>query len=281
VREAVSLSADEAVAQKVADFVAPDLPALLQAVDGRRVNAAGVAHTLHTRGAPVVTVEPDWRARLLAVIADPSVALIFMMLGIYALIFEFSTPGMVLPGVAGGIFLLVGLFALQMLPLSFAGLALVVLGTGCMVAEAFLPSFGALGIGGVIAFAIGAVMLVDTDVPGFGIPYSLIGVLAASTLLVSFGISALALRARRAPVVSGDASLIGSIGQIVESKDGETWALVRGEHWRVRATGVALPHGERVRVTARRGLVLDVEPRPARAANGPVGPVGPTPPAPP
>ncbi len=145
VREAVSLSADEAVAQHVADLVAPDLPALLRQVDGKRLQAAGVSRVLHTADAPIVTVTPDWRARLLAVITEPSVALILMMIGIYALLFEFSTPGMVVPGIVGAICLLIGLFALQMLPVNYAGLALIALGIGCMVAEFFLPTFGALG----------------------------------------------------------------------------------------------------------------------------------------
>lgn len=257
VREAVSLSADEAVAQKVADLVAPDLPALLRQVDGKRIDARGAMRVLHTANAPVVTVAPDWRIRLLAVVTDPSVALILMMIGIYGLIFEFSTPGMVLPGIAGAICLLLGLFALQMLPLNYAGLALIALGVGCMIAELFLPTFGTVGVGGIIAFAFGAVMLIDTDVPGFGVPLSLIAGLCGLSAAFLFGMSAVVLRARRRPVVSGADTLVGSIAVVIDDTPADGWATIRGEQWRIRGSG-PLTRGQRVRITGRRGLVLDV-----------------------
>ncbi|AVA32936.1 membrane-bound serine protease (ClpP class) [Cupriavidus metallidurans] len=257
VREAVSLSADEAVAQHVADLIAADLPVLLRQVDGKRIEAAGAMRTLHTAGAPVVTLEPDWRSRLLAVITDPSVALILMMIGIYGLIFEFSTPGMVVPGIAGAICLLLGLFALQMLPVNYAGLALIALGVGCMTAELFLPTFGALGVGGIIAFAFGAVMLIDTDVPGFGVPLSLIATLSTVSAVFLFGMSMVLLRARRRPVVSGADALVGSIGVVIDDAPADGWATVHGEQWRIHSAA-PLVRGQRVRVTARRGLVLDV-----------------------
>ncbi|WP_404993571.1 NfeD family protein [Cupriavidus pauculus] len=257
VREAVSLSADEAVAQKVADLVAPDLPALLRQVDGKRIDARGAMRVLHTANAPVVTVAPDWRIRLLAVVTDPSVALILMMIGIYGLIFEFSTPGMVLPGIAGAICLLLGLFALQMLPLNYAGLALIALGVGCMIAELFLPTFGTVGVGGIIAFAFGAVMLIDTDVPGFGVPLSLIAGLCGLSAAFLFGMSAVVLRARRRPIVSGADTLVGSIAVVIDDTPADGWATIRGEQWRIRGSG-PLTRGQRVRITGRRGLVLDV-----------------------
>src|SRR5438093_2622992 len=165
VREAVSLSADEALAQKVIDVVAGDVPDLMAKLDGRRISTAAGERVLDTAHVIPTTVEPDWKSRFLAVITNPSVALILMMLGVYGLFFEFSSPGMVLPGVIGGICLLVGLFALQMLPINYAGLALILLGLTFLVAEAFLPAYGSLGVGGLIAFAIGAIMLIDTDVP--------------------------------------------------------------------------------------------------------------------
>lgn len=255
VREAVSLSADEAAAQRVVDLIAPDVPALLRAVDGRAVVAAGASRTLRTAQASVVELEPDWRYRLLAVLTEPSVALILMMIGIYGLIFEFSTPGMVLPGVAGAICLLLALFALQMLPINYAGLALIALGIGCMVAEAFLPSFGALGLGGIVAFALGAVMLIDTDIPGFGVPLWLIGTLSLAAAALSFGVSAAAVRARRQPAVIADTRVVGNAGRIID----EGWAEVQGERWRVRSAA-PLQTGQAVRVTGRLGLVLDVEP---------------------
>ncbi|CAG2148244.1 hypothetical protein LMG31506_03774 [Cupriavidus yeoncheonensis] len=257
VREAVSLSASEAVAQHVADIVATDLPDLLRQVNGKRVTAAGAERVLQTSHAPVVTLEPDWRSRFLAVITDPSVALLLMMIGIYGLIFEFSTPGMVVPGIAGAICLLVALFALHMLPVSYAGLALVALGIGCMVAELFLPTFGALGVGGIVAFAFGAVMLFDTDVPGFGVPLPMVAALSAISAIFIFGMSAILLRARRRPVVSGAETLVGSRGEVLEDLHAEGWAQVHGENWRVRSTS-PLARGTPVLVTARHGLVLDV-----------------------
>jgi len=262
VREAVSLSASEAVTQHVADLVAPDLPTLLRALDGRSIKLGGPAGetiVLHTAHAPVQMLAPDWRDRFLAVITEPSVALVMMMIGIYGLIFEFSTPGMVLPGVAGAICLLLALFALQMLPINYAGLALVALGIGCMVAELFLPTFGALGVGGIIAFAFGAVMLIDTDVPGFGVPAGLVVGLSVVSGAFLLAMSTLLLRARRRPVVSGGDTLVGSAGIVLEDCHGEGWAEVGGERWRIRGAH-ALARGQRVRVTGRDGLVLDVAP---------------------
>ncbi|WP_404980136.1 MULTISPECIES: NfeD family protein [unclassified Caballeronia] len=265
VREAVALSANEALAQKVIDLTATDIPDLLAKLDGRRVRTAQGERVLATRHASVVAFRPDWRNRFLATITDPSVALILMMIGMYGLFFEFANPGYVLPGMAGAICLLVGLFALQLLPVSYVGLGLLVLGIGCLVAEAFLPTFGTLGIGGIVAFAIGALMLVDTDVPGFGIPFGVVAALALFSALFVFAVSGLALKARRRPVVSGGEALLGSIGVMLEGGDtGETigWAQVHGERWRVQpASPDALPEqGARVRVTARHGLTLTVEP---------------------
>jgi membrane-bound serine protease (ClpP class) len=262
VREAVALSATEALAQNVIDLTANDVPDLLAKLDGRRVKTVSGDHVLATKHAPLVVVQPDWRSGFLATITDPSVALILMMIGMYGLFFEFANPGMVLPGVAGAICLLVGLFALQLLPISFVGLGLIVLGMGFLVAEMFLPTFGSLGIGGVIAFAIGALMLIDTDVPGFGIPIGVVIGLALFTALFVFTVSGVALRARKRPVVSGGEAMLGSIGVMLAHESESSWARVRGERWRVQpAASRALPHeGARVRVISRQGLTLTVEP---------------------
>jgi membrane-bound serine protease (ClpP class) len=259
VREAVSLSADEALAQKVIDLTARDVPELLSKLDGRKVMTAAGERVLATAGAQVVTVEPDWKSRFLAVITDPSVALILMMLGVYGLFFEFSNPGYVLPGVAGAICLFLGLFALNMLPVNYAGLALVLLGVAFLVAEAFLPSYGSLGVGGIIAFVIGAVMLIDTDVPGFGVPLWLIGGLAAVSAAFILFAGGFALRARRRPIVSGHEELIGSVGVVLDDAETEGWARIHSEQWWVRSA-VPLKRGQDVRVTGRSGLVLTVAP---------------------
>ncbi|PXC03308.1 peptidase, partial [Pseudomonas aeruginosa] len=172
------LAAHEAAAQKVIDLQARDLPDLLRQLDGRSLRVGERALTLATAGATVERQAPDWRARLLAVLTDPSVALILMMIGIYGLIFELANPGMALPGVLGGICLLLGLYALQMLPVNYAGLALIALGLAFMVGEAFVASFGVLGIGGIVSFVVGALILIDTEVPGYGIPPGLVVALA-------------------------------------------------------------------------------------------------------
>lgn len=257
VRESVSLAAHEALREKVIDLVADDVPALLRALDGREIRTAAATVRVQTREAPVVAFDADWRTRLLGVITEPSLALILMMVGIYGLLFEFSNPGYVLPGVVGGICLLLALFALQMLPVNYAGLALILLGVGCLVAEAYLPSFGTLGIGGIAAFAFGAVLLIDSDVPGFGVPLPLIALLSLVSAAFILAVVGLAAKARARPVVSGStALLLGATGELVEcDAAGDGWAVLRGEHWKVHG-GVGLHAGDRVRVTeVGRGVV--------------------------
>src|SRR5574340_60512 len=259
VREAVSLSASEALELKVIDLVAANLDDLLRQANGRSVRMADRTLTLDTAGASIERIEPDWRSRLLAVIGDPAIAYILMLLGIYGLIFEFSNPGMLLPGVVGGICLLLGLFALQLMPISYAGLALMVLGIALMIAEAFLPSFGALGLGGIVAFVIGSVMLIDTDLPGYGLPWALIIPVALTSALFSFFVASMAIKARARPVVTGAEELIGATGEILADMEHEGWAYIHSERWRVRSD-VPLERGSRVRVRARHDLILDVEP---------------------
>jgi membrane-bound serine protease (ClpP class) len=259
VREGVSLSAEEALAQKVIDLTARDVPELLAKLDGRKVTTAGGERTLATAGAALVTVETDWRTQFLAIITEPSVALILLMIGVYGLFFEFWNPGLALPGVVGAVCLLIGLFALQMLPVNYAGLALILLGLLFMVAELFFPAFGSLGAGGIIAFAIGAVMLIDTEVPGFGVPLGLIATLAVvSALFVGF-VAAVALKARRRPIVTGHEALIGSVGVALDDLEPEGWARINGEQWRVRSP-VSIKRGQSVRVTSRGDLLLSVVP---------------------
>jgi len=264
VREAVSLSAEEALRIHVVDRVAGDVGELLKQIDGTRVSAAGTTVTIDVAGAEVVAFDPDWRTRMLFVIASPSLALLLMTIGVYGLLFEFSSPGYILPGVVGGICLLLGLFALQMLPFSTTGLALMALGMAFLVAEIFVPTSGALAVGGVIAFVAGAMMLIDTDVPGFGIPLALIVGIAAVTALFVLVVVGMAVQSRRRPVVSGREELAGESGEVLADFTGEGWARVHGETWRVRSV-VPLTQGQRVRVTGIDGLTLDVEPQPNEA----------------
>jgi membrane-bound serine protease (ClpP class) len=259
VREAVSLSAAEAERERVIDLVAPDLESLLRALDGREISVLGQPAKLELAGAKVETIAPDWRTKLLAVLANPSLALILLLLGVYGLWFEFSNPGFLFPGVMGAICLLLALFAFQMLPVNYAGLALILLGIAFMIAEAFFPSFGSLGIGGVIAFVAGAVLLIDSDVPGFGIPLWLIAGLALASAAFVLLVGGLAARSRTRPVVTGREELVGAGGEMLQAGDGEAWARVHGETWRVRSRDALAP-GTRVRVTGVDGLVLEVTP---------------------
>ncbi|MBI5911714.1 MAG: nodulation protein NfeD [Betaproteobacteria bacterium] len=264
VREAVSLSSAEAQKLKVIDLVAEDVPQLLQHLDGRIFGIAGTERVLDTAGVTATVFEPDWRTRLLSVITDPSIAYMLVLLGLYAIAFEFYNPGMVLPGVVGAICVLVALYAFQMLPVNYAGLALILLGIGFMVGEAFFPAYGSLGIGGLIAFVVGSVILIDTDIPGYGIPYALIGGFAAASAAFLMLMVGVALKARRRPVVSGREELIGCAGEVLEDFDEEGWARVHSETWRVRAA-MPLKAGQRVRIAAMDGLVLDVVPEPGQA----------------
>nr|WP_232247804.1 nodulation protein NfeD [Pseudomonas putida] len=262
VREAVSLPASEALRLNVIDQVADDLPALLRKLDGKTLVVAGQPRQLHTASASLVEHLPDWRTRVLAVITNPSVALILIMIGVYGLLFEFMSPGSTVGGVVGGICLLLALYALQLLPVSFAGVALIVLGIAFMIAEAFLPSFGVVGFGGIVAFVVGALILIDTDAPGFGIPLALIGTLGVLSALLIGGVLGMALKARQRALVSGDAGLVGSLVPVTQVMAGNPLrgvVLAQGEQWQVQCA-TPLQAGQNVRVTARHGVMLDVSP---------------------
>lgn len=280
VREGLSLSADEALAEGVVDFIAADLPALLSAAEGREVRMAdGKIATVAVAGATTVDVRPDWRLELLMLLSNPTVAYVLLLVGAYGIFLEATSPGFGVLGVAGAVLLLTGLFGLQMLPLSYAGIALLLLGFALVVAEVFMPSFGVLGLIGTIAFIIGSIMLVDTTAPGFGIPIWLIVAVAATNLLVGLVFVRLALAARRRPVASGAEELQRSPARVIEVGANGTWAWVHGERWRVKA-GAPLVVGQQLRVIGREGLVLEVEPladgpAPPDDPAGPTGPPGP------
>jgi len=249
------LPAEDALAAKVIDIVARDTAGLLAQAHGRSVSVRGQPWRVDSRGAAILDAPPDWRTRLLAVITNPSVALILLSLGAYGLLFEFMSPGAVLPGVVGAICLLLGLYGLQLLPINYSGLGLIFFGLACMVAEAFLPSFGVIGFGGVIAFVIGALLLLDSEAPGFGLPLGLVAGVGITAALLVGATAQIALRTRRRPRVGALASLEGSIAEML----GEGWANVGGETWQVAAE-TPLVRGEWVRVVGRRGRVLLVAP---------------------
>lgn len=259
VREAASLSAQQALEHNVIDLLAASDADLLRQLDGRTVQLTAGPVTLATADAMLQDFEPDWRTRLLAVLTNPSVTYILLLIGIYGLFFEFASPGGVVPGVVGAIALLLALYGLQMLPVNYAGLGLILLGVGLMLGEAFAPSFGALGIGGTVALVIGSIILIDTEAPGFGIPLTLIGAVAAcSLLLFTFVLGAL-WRARRGRVVSGGEALIRATGTAAEDFSGDGHVWLHGERWAAHCA-VPLRAGQPVRVRERRGLLLMVEP---------------------
>ena len=267
VREAASLSADEALAGGVIDLIAADLRELMTKLDGRVVKLdGGRTQRLSTAAAPITEIAPDWRMSVLALLSNPQLALVLMMIGIYALFFEFTSPGFGVPGVAGAICLLLALYAFQLLPVNWAGVALVALGAILMLAEAFLPSFGALGVGGIVAFVVGGLFLMDTEAPGFGIPLPFLVGLAISSALVIGAVGSFAARARRRPVVSGCEQMAGMIATVTTVTPDGAWALVQGESWRVHSDSRLAP-GDRVRITALDGLTLHVEPLTPDPAN--------------
>jgi membrane-bound serine protease (ClpP class) len=254
VLDAASLSATEAREQKVVELIAADVPGLLQQLEGRKVDVAGAERVLHTAGAPVLVRAPDWHDRILSVITNPSIALVLMLIGMYGLYFEFNNPGFVFPGVAGAVCLLLAAYAFHLLPVNYAGLALIVVGIGFIVAEVFVPAYGSLGVGGVIAFVAGALMLIDTGAGGFGIPWPLVACLAVVTAAFLFAVVRMALRARRAPIVSGMTTMVGADGEMLEDSGETGWANIRGETWKVRTAG-HLARGQRIRVIDVDGML--------------------------
>jgi membrane-bound serine protease (ClpP class) len=258
VTEAATLTAEEALELNVIDLIAEDTPALIEALHGRAVTVDGEERLLRTADANVHTVAPGWRTDFLGVITNPSVAYLLLLIGIYGLIFEFSSPGMGAGGIIGGICLLIALYALQLLPISYSALALMLLGLGLMAAEAFSPSFGALGVGGIVAFAIGSIMLMDTDVPGFRIALPVILALTAVSAGVLIVVLSLLLRARKQPVVSGSSAMLGETAEVVDCGNGAILARLNGELWRVNCSA-SLEVGDRVTVKNVSGLILDVE----------------------
>lgn len=261
VRGAATLTAGEAAKQHVIDFVAKDVPDLLAQADGRQVQVDDRSVTLRLRGLSVRDYVPNARTRFLAIVTNPTIAYLLLLAGIFGLLLEALHPGAMLPGIAGGICLLAGLYALQLLPVNYAGLALMALGIGLLVAEAVNPTAGALGIGGLISFVLGSVMLMNTGVAGYGVDLGvIIGIaVAAAALLAS--ILWLVFRSRRARGVTGDEAMLREIAQLLEpvAAGSEAWALVHGERWRVRCES-ALPSGARARIVRRQGLLLWVAP---------------------
>ncbi|QAU35437.1 nodulation protein NfeD [Janthinobacterium sp. 17J80-10] len=261
VREGASLPANEALRLGVIDFLANDTHALLAQLNGKEIRIQEKKQMLQTYGAPLHAYEPDWRMKILAVITDPSIALLLMTIGIYGLLFEFMIPGAVVPGVLGAVCLVIALYGLQLLPVNYAGLALILLGLSFMAAEAFLPSFGALGLGGIAAFAAGALLLIDTEAPGFGVPPALVGGLALLSALLAVTMTGIAVKTRRRATVGGLDDMRGRIGEVmtIQNDTDTSWVRLGGETWHAVSSQPLHDH-QKVRVISRKGLVLEVAP---------------------
>ncbi|MEZ9238725.1 nodulation protein NfeD [Vibrio splendidus] len=258
VREAASLDSENALTLNVIDFIASDLQQLVELSNGRTVTINGVSQEVQLNEVVFIEREQDWRFSLLSVITNPNVAYILMLIGIYGLLLEFYNPGVGLPGVLGGICLLLAMYSLQMLPVSYAGLALILLGIALMVAEAFSPSFGIFGLGGVAAFTLGSIMLMDTEVPGYQIALPLIiGISLFSVAFIVVTISML-VRVRNKPVTTGMEAVVGETGKVVSGFPGAGRVLVEGEIWQAQCAS-ELQAGQIIRVTKLTGLSLDVE----------------------
>jgi membrane-bound serine protease (ClpP class) len=257
VREAASLPSESALKKNVIDIVATSQADLFNQLDGRKIVISGEERTLNTSDIAVHEISPDWRNKILAVITNPNIAFILMLLGIYGFIFEFANPGAMVPGTVGAICLLLALFSFQVLPINYAGLALIFLGIALMTLEAFHPSFGVLGIGGVLAFVSGSIMLIDTDVPGYGINLGIIAGFTVTTAAFFMLALGLVFKARRHPIVSGQEQMIGLICIAMEDFEQQGRVAVHSEVWQARTT-VPMQKGDKATVHAINGLILDI-----------------------
>lgn len=261
VRDAESLSASAALEAGVIDLIAEDLDDLLSQLDGRTIELdGGESVVLETADAPIERIEPDWRTKLLAVISNPTVAYLLMLIGIYGLILEGYNPGALVPGVVGAISLLLALFAFQVIPVNYAGLALIVLGIILIVAETLVPSFGVLGFGGVLALMFGSVIMFDSEVPGFSVATSAIAAIGGVAGIAMLATAWFTYKTRFGPIVSGAEEMIGAEAVALENFSAEGNVRVHGEIWKARS-GQPVTEGDELVVTALNGLILDVKPR--------------------
>ena len=260
VREAASLSAEDARTKSVIDFLAVSMQDLLRQLDGRTVTTEFGEKRISAKGLTVIRYEPDWRTRALGVITNPNVAYILMIIGIYGILLEFYSPGVIVPGVVGAVCLFLALYAFHVLPVNYAGLALVALGVALMIGEAFAPSFGALGLGGAAAFVIGSIMLMEVDAPGFRVSPMLIGSVAAVSSGLFLVVMMMLLRARKRAVVTGPEQLLDSDAEVIDWRGKRGHVRVHGEIWNARAASELQP-GRRVGVSSIDGLTLVVTPK--------------------
>jgi membrane-bound serine protease (ClpP class) len=259
VRNAASLSAKQALKKNVVNLLAPNLPALLKKIDGSKVPAANGTVTIHSAGTSLQPIGRNWREGFLSALANPTIAYILLMIGIYGLILEGLHPGVFLPGTVGAIALILALFALNALPIDWAGFALIILGALMLVAEAFLPTFGTMGIGGIVAFVIGSILLFDSPAPGFTLPRVYIGSAAFVASLALGGIVYFLVRMRRRPVVSGREQMVGMRATALEDFAENGWVRAAGERWKAQSV-TPVHKGDTVVIESMRDLILRVHP---------------------
>lgn len=259
VREGVSLPADQALKMNVINVIAHGIPDLLEQLDQQTVKLGRMQKTIRTSGLAIQYVEPGWRSRFLQVITNPNIAYFLLLIGMYGLILEFANPGSVVPGTVGAIALILALYSLHLLPVNYTGMALILLGLGLMIAEAFQPSFGILGLGGISAFIIGSIVLMDTDAPGYRVNLSIIISSAVISVLLLIFVLRMALQARKRPIVSGIEQMTGSEAVVINGFNQIGTVLINGEIWRAQSD-IPLHKGEKVKVVQVQGLTLIVEP---------------------
>jgi membrane-bound serine protease (ClpP class) len=256
---AATLTATDALEMNVIEFIATDRGDLLGQVNGYEVEVNSQTVALDTSNVVVEQYEPDWRIKILSVIANPEIVLLLGIIGLYGLMYEGWNPGAIVPGVVGVICLLLAAYALQVIPVNYAGLALIIVGVALMTAEAFAPSFGALGLGGIAAFVFGAIMMFDSGVPGFGISLSFVISIAILAALFIIWLMTFVVKMRRRGAVSGRDSIIGGVGRAIHAFTGEGKVWLEREAWVAHST-VPIAKGQEIVVTAMDGLVLTVEP---------------------
>jgi len=258
VRNAATLTAPEALKAGVIEIIARNNDDLLMQLDGLTVTQEGRQIKLMTANAQVERIEPDWRMRFLQVITDPTIAYLLLLLGIYGIFFELLNPGFIVPGVVGAVAMLIALYALQLLPINYAGLALIILGVAFIIAEAFAPSFGALGLGGTAAFIIGSILLIDAEHEGYRIAWSAIWAMAAVNALVLLAFMSMMIKSRRKPVRHGVSTFIGAEGRTLGPIDPQGQAMIHGEIWNVHARQFIGPD-KPIKVVAANGLLFEIE----------------------